>query len=146
MKPQKDKQKMKDPEKISRNKIARIAGLTYLLTVIIPLLSMLFIDSRITVNGDVVATVNNIVANELLFRINTTIDLLMFIGVVVLSVALFEILRYVNKPLAHLALLLRLSEAVIGMLAVLSSFIALSFASGENNLEKIWSRTVLCFG
>jgi hypothetical protein len=96
---------------------------------------MFFIDSRITVRGDVVATINNIIAKELLFRIDTTITLLMFIGVVILSLVLYKILKPVNKHLARLALLWRFAEAILGIFAALSSFIVLLFLTGENNLE-----------
>ena len=121
---------------ISQNKAAKVAGLAYVLIIIIPLLSMLIIDSKITVSGDIVATINNIIANELLYRIDTTITLLMYVGVVILSLALYTILKPVNKQLAQLALLWRFAEALLGIFATLSSFILLLFIKGENSIEK----------
>ena len=126
-----------------QNKRARVAGLAYLLIVIVPLLSMLFIDSRISVKDDLAATINNILANELLFRIDLVITLSMFIGVIVLSVLLYEVLKPVNPYLARVALFIRFSEAIIGLVAVLSSFIFLLFLKGESNSEVFASEQFL---
>jgi hypothetical protein len=123
-------------EGIALRKPSRIAGWAYLLIIIIPGLSMLIISPKITVNDDVVATINNIVANEVLYRIDSTITLLMFVAVVILALALYDILMPVNKPLAKLALFWRYAEALIGIIATLGNFLLLSFITGENNLER----------
>jgi hypothetical protein len=123
-------------EGIAFQKPARIAGWTYLLIIIIPGLSMLLIDPIITVKNDVVATINNIVANELLYRIDSTITLLMFLAVVILALALYDIVMPVNKPLAKLALYWRYAEALIGIIATLGNFLLVSFITSENNLER----------
>lgn len=116
-------------------KTAKIAGVAYLLIVIVPMLSMLLIDTKISVSEDIVATISNILANETLFRIDATITLLMFVGVVILAIALYEILKPVNKTLAKLALFWRFAEALLGIIAALSSFILLLFIKGEHNIE-----------
>lgn len=122
-------------ENLSLQKMAKITGIAYLLIVIVPMLSMILIDPKITVSNDIVATINNILANELLFRIDSIITLLMFIGVVILALFLYEILKPVNKPMAKLALLWRFTEAIIGIVAALGNFILLLFIKGEKNLE-----------
>ena len=116
-------------------KTAKVAGLAYVLIIVVPLLSMLLIDPKITVSENIVATINNIIANELLFRIDSTITLLMFIGVVILALALYKILKSVNKQLAQLALLWRFAEAIVGIVAALSNFILLSLITKESNIE-----------
>ena len=108
---------------ISLQRIAKTAGIAYLLIIILPLLSMLLIDPEIKVKGDTVATINNIIANELLYRIDSTITFIMFVGVVVLALALYRILKPVNKLLAQLALLWRFAEALVGMIAILGNFV-----------------------
>jgi len=120
-------------------KTVKTAGLAYVLIIVVPLLSMLLIDPKITVSDDIVATINNIIANEVLFRLDTTITLLMFVGVVILALALYKILKPVNKQLAQLALLWRFAEAIVGMVAVLSSYILLTFITSEGNIEKFGS-------
>jgi hypothetical protein len=105
----------------SQRKAARIAGFFYLIIIITSLLSMVFIESKIVVPGNDAATLNNITANTLLFRIGTAYDLLMFASVVVLAVALYIVLRPVNKNLSLLALSWRLGEAILGGVTVLVS-------------------------
>lgn len=47
---------------------ARIAGLLYLILIITGIYGIMYIPSQIIVAGDTVATANNILSNELLFR------------------------------------------------------------------------------
>lgn len=113
-------------------KAARVAGLMYFLIILTSMLSMVFGPSKLIVEGNDTATFNNIISNELLFRIGTVYDLVMFVCVVILSLALYVILRTVSRNLALLALLWRLGEAILGCLSVLSSLIILLLIKGEN--------------
>lgn len=115
---------------ISLRKASRVAGFVYLITIITNILAMILGPMKLFVPGDAAATFNNIVANELLFRIGAAYDLIMFASVVLLSWALYVILKTVNKNLALLALLWRLVEATLGCLMVLSSFIVLLLLDG----------------
>ncbi|GAH06899.1 unnamed protein product, partial [marine sediment metagenome] len=63
--------------------------------------------SKLIVPGNDAATFNNIMANEWLFRTIAAYDLLMIVSVVILSLALYVILKTVNKNLALLALRLK---------------------------------------
>jgi len=115
----------------TQQKAARVAGFLYLIIIITSILSMILVESKLVVPGDAAATVNNIMANELLFRIGAAYDLIMFASVVILSVALYVILKTVNKNLALLALCWRLAEAILGCVAALSSLIVLLLLNGE---------------
>lgn len=119
--------------------IVKTAGLAYLLIIIVPLLSMLIVEPTITVKGDTTGTINNIIENEFWYRIDSTITLLMFIGVVILALALYKILKPINKKLAQLALLWRFAEALVGIIAILGNFILISFINNENNLKTFGS-------
>jgi hypothetical protein len=116
---------------VSLRKAARVAGLAYFLIIVTSLLSMMFVESKLVVPGDDAATFNNIMANEWLFRIGAAYDLIMFASVVILAVALYVILKTVNKNLALLALSWRLAEAILGGVTVLISFIVLQLLNGE---------------
>jgi hypothetical protein len=95
-----------------------------------------FIESRLIVPGDDAATVNNIMANEILFRVSVISEIMMFVLVVLLSLALYVILKTVNRNLALLALLWRLGEAVIGGgVTVLSGLIPLLLLNSEAAFE-----------
>jgi hypothetical protein len=109
---------------------AKTAGLAYLLIIVTSILSMIFGPYKLIVEGDTLATIDNIAANQHLFRAGATYDLLMFIGVIILSVALFNVLKTVNKTVALTALISRIGEALIGSLTIVGS---------------IWY-TCICFG
>ena len=115
----------------SQSKAVRVAGFMFLFSFIVPTLYWIFVLSKLIVAENVIATANNIMANELLFRIGITIELIMSVGLVVLALALYIILKPVNKNLALLALLLKLIEATIVVAIVLVSFIALQILNGE---------------
>lgn len=111
---------------------ARVAGLAYLITICLGIFSVSFIESNLVISGDNAATVNNIIENEFLFRIGIASEILMYVLVVLLAWALYQILKTVNKNLALLALLWRLAEAIVGASAtVLSGLIPLLLLNGN---------------
>jgi hypothetical protein len=112
-------------------KIARIAGFMFLLIVIGWTLNWIFVDSKIHAAGNVMATVNKIMANELLFRIGIANELIFSISGMVLALALYIILKPVNKNLALLALCWKLMDAIIGTVNVLVTFIVLQMVNGK---------------
>ncbi len=120
------------PAEASLRVYARVAGFAYLFIIIIAILNVIFIDSKLIVAGNDAVTAHNITANDLLFRIGITGVLCMYASVVVLSWALYVILKTVNKTLALLALLLRSAEAILGSATVLISFIALLLLNGTD--------------
>ena len=118
-------------EEESQCKAAKVAGLMFLFIVIGWTLNWTLVDYKLIVAGNATATVNNIMANELLFRIGITNELLFSISGVVLALALYIILKPVNKNLALLALFLKLMEAIIGAVMVLVAFFALQMLNGK---------------
>jgi hypothetical protein len=115
----------------SLQKAARVAGLAYLLIIVTSTLLMVFGYSKLIVEGNDAATFSNFMANELLIRITAAFELIMYASVVILSLALYVVLKTVNKNLALLALLWRLIEAIMGCLAVLSILVVLQLLNGE---------------
>jgi len=116
---------------ISQRKAAKIAGFMFLFAFIVPTLNWAFVLSKFNVVNDALATANNIMANEFLFRMGLTIELIMSFGLIVLAVALYKILKTINNSLALFALLLKVVEATIAVVIVLISFIALQILNGE---------------
>jgi len=119
-----------DTADTSRRKAARVAGFMFLFCLIVPLLNWGLVLSKLIVAEDVIATANNIMANELLFRVGITIELIMSVGLVVLAVTLFTILKSVSRNLALFALCLKLAESVLVAVIVLLSFVALQISNG----------------
>lgn len=119
----------------SNSKTARVAGFMFLFAFIVPTLNWTFVLSKFIVAENVMATAKNIMANDLLFRIGITIELIMSAGLVVLAASLYTILKTVNKSLALLGISLKLVEAAIVAIIVLVSLIALQVLKGQANLS-----------
>ena len=121
----------------SKNGIVRVAGLTYILIIVIGVLNAIFIDSRFIIHEDINLSINNIIANEFLFRFGIACELILYVLVIILSVLLYLILKVVNKKLALLAMVLRLGEALLGITIVLMSFIVLGLLNSQVNATSI---------
>jgi hypothetical protein len=115
----------------SQRKALKIAGFMFLFAFIIPTLNWALVLSRFNVAGDALATARNIMANTFLFRLGVSVELLLSVGLVVLGLALYVMLKSINKQLALLALVLKLVEATIMAVTVLLPFIALGFAQAD---------------
>jgi hypothetical protein len=115
----------------SQRKAARVAGFMFLFSLIVPSLNWALVLSTLIVKDNVIATTKNIMANESLFRIGITIELIMAVGLVVLGMALYTLFKTVNKSLALLALCWKLVESSLAAIIVLVSFIALQMSNGD---------------
>lgn len=118
----------------SQSKVVKVAGFMFLFAFIVPTLNWAFVLSKFSVADNITTTAKNIMANELLFRVGIAIELFMAVGLIVLGVALYRILKPVDKTLALLALLLKLVEASLSAAIVLVTFIALNILHVETYL------------
>jgi len=111
---------------------AKIAGLAYVISIMLGIFSVNYVESSLVVRGNDIATVANIMANEQLFRVGIVSEIMMYVLVVLLSWSLYVILKTVNKNLALLALICRVGEAIIGAgVVVLSGLIPLLLLNDE---------------
>lgn len=115
----------------SIQKTARFAGIAYFVIIITSILSISVGSYRLRVEGDIVKTIENIASNQFLFRVGIVYEILMYTGVILLSVALFHLLKGVNHPRALAALLCRFGEAMMGMLTVIGSMLILYMVRGN---------------
>ena len=112
----------------SQRQAARIAGLAYVFAILyVPV--YLLTSAGLTVANDPVATLANVQANPLLFRIGIASTLLMFVSVFVLIAALYATVAPINRNLALLGLLLRMPEATLGLVSVAFSIVISQLAS-----------------
>ena len=118
-------------EDSSLRRTARIAGFTFLFIFISYTMSWIFVYSRLIAAGNVSAIASNILANQALFRIGIASDLLIVVSGIVLTVALYIILKPVNRNLALFALWLKMADAVLAAVTVSISFLALQMLTGE---------------
>ncbi len=119
---------------MSKQKIAKFSGFMYLFIMVSSLLSMFFID--IKYEGKTTAeTIENILSNEVYFRISNAYTVIMYISVIILAVYLYTLLKEVNKSLAILALAFRLGEALIGGIQIFCNVVVLLLLKGETELQ-----------
>lgn len=124
---------------------AKTAGLAYLLIIVSSIIAMILGPYKLMVEGNNPATISNIESNQLLFRMGATYDLLMFIGVIILSVALHNVLKTVNKSVSQTALYSRIGEALIGSLTVVCSIGILIMMNSDHSSEEINKITAFIF-
>ena len=93
---------------ISQRKAARIAGFGWLIIIIAGIFAEFVIRMQLIVPGDAATTANNIMDSEWLFRISIVSDLIMLAFDVVVALALYVVLKPVNRSLALLAAIFRL--------------------------------------
>ncbi len=83
----------------------RVAGLWYLLLVLLGPLRLMYIPDKLFVGGNPAATVNNIAANEELFRIGIAVDLLCAVILIFLVMAFYRLFKGVDQHLAVLVVI-----------------------------------------
>ena len=108
-------------------KNAHIAGVLYLLVVLIGPFILIYVPGKLYVPGDATATAANILAHESLFRAHIVAGLvgeLLFISVVL---ALFRLLNGVNRELAGIMVILILIDAPLAFLSVANEVATLTF-------------------
>lgn len=96
-------------------KIARIAGLLYLIYIVIHVLADVIGRSKIIVYGDAVTTTENIMAFAWQFRIGFMLDLFAAVFFLLTAWALYRLLKPVNESMALLFLLLNAGGVAIQM-------------------------------
>lgn len=113
-------------------KTARRAGFIYLAMVLTAPFAMIYVPSKLIVRGDAAATASNILAHETMFRLSIFGDLLGQVVFICLGVALYRLLRGVNKTWALLMLCFVLVSAAVCFLNVINDIAALLlFRGGE---------------
>jgi hypothetical protein len=113
----------------SQRTAARVAGLTYLISVAFILVANFGIRGRLYVTGDMAETMRRIASSATLFRLSVAFDLVYCVGVVVLLAALYVVLSPVNRHLAALASGLKLVYGVTAVLMALSYLSAARLAT-----------------
>lgn len=104
------------------NRIARLTGLLYLIQVPLSILGVLYVPMALIVPQDALATVNNIVSSEMVFRLSIIAALTVQLSHMIIVLLLDKILSPVNKTLSMLMVVLMLTSVPITMLNELLNF------------------------
>ena len=118
-------------------KAARIGGGIYLLMVLTAPFSLIYVPSKLIVRGNALATADNILAHETMFRLSIFGDLIGHVIFICLAVALYRLLSNVNKTWAILMVSFVLVSAAVGFLNALNNIAAVILFRGGEFLDVI---------
>jgi hypothetical protein len=118
----------------TRKHEARVAGVLYAALVVIGIFGLMYIPSVFIVRGDAAATAKNIIDSELLYRVGVTADLggnILFIFVIL---ALYQLLKEVNRRHATLMMVLALVSVPLALVNTVLMAAPLVMLSGADFL------------
>ena len=119
----------------SHRTTAKVAGLTFLSAILIVVIANYGINFRLIIPGNAIETARNIMAHQILFRINIACNLLYIITIIVLLTALYVVLKPVNQHLALIAVFFRLVYAFMWGVAALNTLSSLQLLGNANYLS-----------
>jgi hypothetical protein len=119
----------------SNKKTARIAGILYLLFLILGIFCMFYVPSQIIIDGNASATANNIMANGLLFRFGIAANIFSQIIFLFLVLVLYKLLKNVDKKHAKLMVNFVFISIPIAFLIILIQIVPLILLSGVSFLK-----------
>lgn len=109
--------------------LARTAGVLYLMVAVCGMFAELYVRSAIVVPGDAAATAGNIRASATLFRVGFVVDLVQATCFLLTAMALYLLLRHVNRLVAAAMVTLVAVSVAIMCLNLLNQLVALSIAT-----------------
>ena len=114
---------------------ARIGGILYLIIIVAGIFTELFIRNKLVISGDAIATTNNIMASQLLWRFGIACDLIMHVCDIPLMLIFYLLLKPVNKNLALLAVLFNLVQTTVMVAFKLNLFQTLFLLESSDYLK-----------
>jgi hypothetical protein len=113
----------------------RFAGLLYVLTSIVGFFAMGYVPGKIIVHANAAATASNIAAHETLFRLGIAGGLIGQAGFIFVALALYDLLKGVNRRHASLMVTLIVVSIPIAFVNELNSIAALVLVRGADFLS-----------
>ncbi|TXD84526.1 DUF4386 domain-containing protein [Subsaximicrobium wynnwilliamsii] len=124
-------------EEISRNKKARLAGILYLLLVISGFIYLVYIPLELIDLNNAAKTLENIQSSELLFRLGIVTAICSSLIFMLLPLALYSLLKSVNKVSAKFMVLFALISIPISFINILNKFSVLTLINKSEYAEKL---------
>lgn len=118
----------------SPKKIARFAGVLYLIIFIASPLAFIVGKGGLLVPGDATATAENIMTSESLFRIGIASETVVFLVEIIMAAIFYVLLKPVSPMLSLAAAFSRLAEAVVQAVNLLPSILVFLLVSGSGYL------------
>lgn len=119
----------------TNNKNARIAGLVYLLLILIAPFRLIYIPGKLFADGDAAATINNIAAHEMLFRLGLVGDLVAATVSLLLTYTLYRLFKDTDRHAALLMLMLGFMDTPLYFFNAMNDMATLVLAHGADFLS-----------
>jgi len=120
----------------SLSKNARVAGLLYITASAVGVVRLLYIPSKLFVDGNAGATANNLATHEFLFRLGIVSNLIAAVLWMFVPLALYRLLKEVDHPQAALMVILgSLMQVPLFFCNTVNDVAALLFARGGGFLS-----------
>ncbi len=125
---------MEHPAEASPRQLARIAGGLYLLNIVAGFFAIGLVPAVLFVEGDTAATLRNIQANELLYRLSLSAHMIPILCNVPLVVILYDLLKGVNRRVALLMVFYSIVGTAVESANLLHQFTPLVLLDGARAL------------
>ena len=126
-----------EPAGASPRQLARIAGALYLLNIVAGFIAIGLVPAILFVEGDVAATLRNIQANELLYRLSLAAHMIPILCNVPLVVILYDLLKGVNRRLALMMVFYSIVGTAVESANLLPQFTPLVLLDGAQGLHAL---------
>jgi hypothetical protein len=120
---------------MANKKTARIAGFYYLLNVILSILYMEYIPGKVAVWGNPEATMDNLLNNEMLYRVGIVIGVVVHISFIMLPLTLHKLLNHVNKHYALVMVIFALISVPISFTLLIDQYEMIDILNNYSTLE-----------
>lgn len=110
----------------TNKKLAHAAGLSYLLIIVFGILSHMVIRSRLIVKDQILETANNILENDMLFRISIVSDIVMVIAFLSLGIFLYHIFKEDHPLVSHFLIAINIVGVAMMALNLLNQIAAIT--------------------
>lgn len=117
-----------------KHKTAKIAGFMFLCSLLVPALNWALILSKFIVPENAISTAHSILADKVFFRVGTINEVISAVVIISLSLALYMILKSINKNLALFALVLKLADAFLTLVIAFAHVVVLQVLSNLSSL------------
>lgn len=114
----------------SPRKLARAAGVLYLVNIVLGGFAIGVVPAMLIVPGDVAATAHNIQAHELLYRLGLAAHVVVVLTNVPLAVLFYDLFRVVNRRVALLVVFFTLVGTAVETAGLVDQFAPLVLLSG----------------
>jgi Domain of unknown function (DUF4386) len=118
-------------ETISKQKLARIAGILYLFIAILGFWGIMYVPSQTIVRGDGAATMSKLLSNEFLFRSGIAGNLASSVIFLFLALTFYRLFKNTDENLAKTLVVLVIVQAPVFFVSEALNVSALMVAKGE---------------